>query len=158
MNLGHLISILEKLPSSNKLVFRYEGFKDYFHSDDLSNDEDQLPQDIYCYPKKVVYYDHDIDNIPEFFHSYRGYYSDISLSISPTNHDYTVGDILIAARKSIDFSFEGYKGGYYKMNSESRVWVSLYGNDSGLKCKGITQHNDTVYLDVIFDPFLEMEN
>lgn len=60
-------------------------------------------------------------------HSYRGYYDE--LAFEPTEN-ISVADMLEAARSALNNTFEGYKGGYYKMDEYTNVWLSNYGEAS----------------------------
>lgn len=58
--------------------------------------------------------------------SYRGYYSD--LAIEPVAREFgTVADGLEILRGAVGTTFEGYKGGEYRMGSRTLVWVDTYG-------------------------------
>lgn len=149
MNLGEFISALDRLPLSSKVILRGECFKNYFSSDDLKHSHEILNPSIYCYPKKKVYCDPYPDDVPNFFHSYRGYYKDIALSISLYDKGYTVEDLLTEAIRSIGYIFGGYKGGFYEMTKDTRMWVSIYGDNSQFRCKEVVQEGEIVYLDIV---------
>lgn len=152
MNLGEFIDKLQSMPSSSKIILRGECLRDIFVGpfvDENHLNEISDSRRIYCYPKKKVYFYHFIDEIPGFFHSYRGYYEDIALSISVKDRGYTVSDILTEARKCIGFCFEGYKGGLFTMNTDSRLWMAIYGDNSQFRCNEIVKDGDIVYLNVI---------
>ena len=57
-------------------------------------------------------------------HSYRGYYED--LAFEPAEN-VTVGSMLEVARSAIDNTYEGYKGGTFRMSEWSTVWLAWYG-------------------------------
>ena len=57
-------------------------------------------------------------------HSYRGYYED--LSFEPAEN-VTVAQMLAHAESALGHTFEGYKGGDYKMGDYSTVWLAKYG-------------------------------
>lgn len=61
-------------------------------------------------------------------HSYRGYYND--LAFEPAQ-DITVGEMLEAARSAVGKTFTGYKGGDFKMDTYTDVWLSEDGYASG---------------------------
>lgn len=133
MNLGEFITKLSTFPQNAKIIIKTDN--------------------SLFYPKAVVYVNHDIDNYPYFFHSYRGYYEDIALSLSSKDKDYRVSDILSNALKCEGFYFEGYKGGYFIMSNDSILWLSSYGDNSGLRCKDIIYENNVVYIITIHDQF-----
>ncbi|HEY5834929.1 hypothetical protein [Streptomyces sp.] len=58
-------------------------------------------------------------------HSYRGYYHD--LAFEPAT-DITVADMLAAARNARGETYEGYKGGDYKMGDYTDCWLAEYGH------------------------------
>ena len=57
--------------------------------------------------------------------SYRGYYSD--LAFEPSDEEITVKDFLKLCKDSNGISFEGYKGGDFKMEDDTPLWISEYG-------------------------------
>lgn len=61
-------------------------------------------------------------------HSYRGYYMD--LAFEPAEN-ITVGEILEAARSAVGATYEGWKGGQFKMNKHDWCWLSEEGTASG---------------------------
>lgn len=61
-------------------------------------------------------------------HSYRGYYED--LEFTPVEN-VSVGDMLAVARQCIGETFCGYKGGDYKMDTYTTVWLGEYGRADG---------------------------
>ncbi len=67
-------------------------------------------------------------------HSYRGYYSDLAFSISEDRRP--VADVLAMARGCMNRTFEGYKGGTYRMESNTPLWIAEYGS-CGLRMMGV---------------------
>lgn len=57
-------------------------------------------------------------------HSYRGDYSE--LAFEPKEHT-TVGAMLVAARSALGATFQGYKGGDYRMDEWTHCWLAQYG-------------------------------
>lgn len=57
-------------------------------------------------------------------HSYRGYYQDLAFEAAS---NITVAEMLAAARGALGQTFEGYKGGEYKMGEYTEVWLAAYG-------------------------------
>lgn len=94
-------------------------------------------------PKRIV---------PVRLDSYRGYYSD--LAIDYRTIDYDVGDRLTMSRvafikllHSADRkTFIGYKGGEYFMNRDTDIWISTYGECSGMRISGVQVDNNIAYL------------
>ena len=58
-------------------------------------------------------------------HSYRGYYE--CLAFEPAK-DITVREMLVDAKYALNRAFTGYKGGCYRMNEYTDVYIALYGN------------------------------
>lgn len=61
-------------------------------------------------------------------HSYRGDYYD--LAFEPT-HNITVAEMLEAARSAVGATYQGYKGGDFKMTASDWCWLSEEGSASG---------------------------
>ena len=59
-------------------------------------------------------------------HSYRGYYSDLAFEIS--DFKLTSKDFLDRCICCLDKEFEGYKGGLYKMDEDTPLWIADYGS------------------------------
>jgi len=57
-------------------------------------------------------------------HSYRGYYED--LAFKPVEN-ITVREMLEAAKSALGCTFEGYKGGKFKMSEFSECWLAHWG-------------------------------
>jgi hypothetical protein len=62
--------------------------------------------------------------------SYRGYYSD--LAFTEIEKQKTVAELLAQAEAALGQTFEGYKGGDFVMAEDTPVWISEYGNSSGI--------------------------
>lgn len=60
--------------------------------------------------------------------SYRGYYE--MLAIKSGVRARTVAQVLADARAALGATFEGYKGGQYRMTRSTPIWVSNYGDAS----------------------------
>jgi hypothetical protein len=77
--------------------------------------------------------------------SYRGYYSD--LAIEPDgNLTGTVADALTKLRGAVGKTFHGYKGGDYTMSNRTIVWVSNYGDNSGIGVTGVEVRDGLVVI------------
>jgi hypothetical protein len=75
-------------------------------------------------------------------HSYRGYYSDLSIDIQ--DDIALVGDFLKELEKSYGKTFTGYKGGDFLMTKDTPLWCAPYGN-TGRAIMGITIiHNEAI--------------
>lgn len=76
------------------------------------------------------------DTSPDEAHSYRGYYSDLAFRrVSPP---IKAARLLIEVVNSIGETFEGYKGGDFKMDEDTPLWVSSYGTSDGIAMVAIT--------------------
>lgn len=62
-------------------------------------------------------------------HSYRGVYED--LAFEPTTTSMTTAEMLEVIRPCIGQTFEGFKGGDFRMNQHSNVWLAYYGSSGG---------------------------
>lgn len=60
-------------------------------------------------------------------HSYRGDYHD--LAFEPATN-VRIGDMLDAARSALGATYQGWKGGDYRMNEHSDCWIAEEGSDS----------------------------
>lgn len=58
-------------------------------------------------------------------HSYRGYYDE--LAFVPEENT-TVGEMLKEAKDALGKTFFGYKGGDYKMDKDTPVWLAHWGS------------------------------
>ncbi len=77
-------------------------------------------------------------------HSYRGYYSDLSLT--PSNTKGSVADLLAELQAALGSTFEGYKGGDFLMGADTPVWVSPYGVNSQIAVMSIAERDGDVAL------------
>lgn len=91
-----------------------------------------------------VVFDYDAELSPSAPDSYRGYYSD--LSFPPAATPITVKELLIDARRAIGDTFMGYKGGYFKMDTDTPLWASAYGSSSGKAIMGLSKVGDSYVL------------
>jgi hypothetical protein len=67
--------------------------------------------------------------------SYRGYYSD--LGFKPVPRKTSVIEVLSDLEAALDQTFEGYKGGDFRIGPETPLWLSPYGDASGDAVMGI---------------------
>lgn len=58
-------------------------------------------------------------------HSYRGDYYD--LAFEPATN-VTIGDMLDDARRALNTTYQGYKGGDFRMGGHSECWLAHYGD------------------------------
>ena len=74
--------------------------------------------------------------------SYRGYYDHLALSywnedIGQDKRAPTVGALVATLETANGKTYEGYKGGNYKMNLETPVWVDNWGDCTSTAIVGI---------------------
>ena len=60
--------------------------------------------------------------------SYRGYYDNVAFR--PVENA-RIGDMLDHAKSALGATFEGYKGGEYKMEAHTDCWIAHYGSAGG---------------------------
>lgn len=63
-------------------------------------------------------------------HSYRGYYEDLAFE---PQKNVSVAQMLKTATFCVGREFQGYKGGWYKMDENSDCWIAYIGNGGGDK-------------------------
>jgi hypothetical protein len=83
---------------------------------------------------RIVVDDKDVGISP---HSYRGYYSDLSIgtfSDTPT----TVEEAVNILKKAVGKTYTGYKGGDFEMNQDTLLWFADY-SDCGPAVVGVRQ-------------------
>jgi hypothetical protein len=81
---------------------------------------------------------------PERLISYRGYYED--LAIARRHGEATAGEFLAMCREAVGTVFIGYKGGYYEAGLDTPIWVSEYGDASGMGLIGVERGMTVVRL------------
>ena len=67
--------------------------------------------------------------------SYRGYYSDLAFEHS-TGERLAI-DLWADCKNAMGQVFHGYKGGEYVMGAKTPLWISEYGESSGMKLKAV---------------------
>jgi hypothetical protein len=75
-------------------------------------------------------------------HSYRGYYEDLAFEPEATN---TAGQLANEARNAMGTTYQGYKGGDFKMHAKTPLWLADYGS-TGLAIIGIAKVGDKIVL------------
>lgn len=81
------------------------------------------------------------------FGSYRGYYSDLALQ--PVKEAVSCGLVLTRAVECDGKTFQGYKGGDYKMDRYTRLWVSDYGDNEGIRPVLLVPCQEIVRVEVV---------
>lgn len=78
-----------------------------------------------CAPTDLVVFGGEDEGSPGSPDSYRGYYSD--LSFDSAGKPITVAEFKATCEKAVGETFQGYKGGDYKMDNDTPLWVAQYG-------------------------------
>lgn len=78
--------------------------------------------------------------------SYRGYYEDLAIGYEMGGEKPKLDDFCRTLREAVGETFEGYKGGSYRMSRDTVVWVSNYGECESLRITGVEVDDDTAYL------------
>jgi hypothetical protein len=81
---------------------------------------------------------------PSDVKSYRGYYSDLAIGFSDNGLD--LPSLLNELRQADGGTFEGYKGGDYRMSRDTPVWVANYGNSHGVAVVAVEDQDWRVVL------------
>lgn len=71
------------------------------------------------------------------FSSYRGYYDHLALSWEDSPRT-TLADLLAKIADANGGTFQGWKGGEYRMTSDTPVWVGRPGESTGFGIVGVT--------------------
>lgn len=85
----------------------------------------------------------------ESWGSYRGYYECIALdpTHNPLRSAVTVQDLINSLRGAVGSKMQGYKGGEYTIDWSTRVYVSPYGEASGLMAVGVLEASGHVVIE-----------
>lgn len=73
---------------------------------------------------------YDTGESPGELDSYRGYYCD--LAIEPSGEPLTVLQFKAKLKEAVGQTFTGYKGGDYKMDETTPLWIAHYGDCSSV--------------------------
>lgn len=84
----------------------------------------------------------------ESWSSYRGCYECIALDPTPNPQrpPITVADLINSLRSAVGSEMRGYKGGKYPIDWGTPIYVSPYGEASGLMAVGVYATNDRVVI------------
>ena len=77
--------------------------------------------------------------------SYRGYYSDLAFTFSE-GEPKTVGEFAHQLRGALGQEYTGYKGGEFRMDAATPLWVSGYGENSGIAIMSMHFAEDRVII------------
>lgn len=72
--------------------------------------------------------------------SYRGYYEDLAVGFSDGDAP-TVAELVAALESAIGKTFCGYKGGDYRMDRNTTLWVANHGESSDTAIVGLARCN-----------------
>lgn len=95
-----------------------------------------------CDPSSTVTFDS--GQHPGKFDSYRGYYRFLALGRDGKS-PVSVADLLTAANSCVGQTFEGYKGGDFRMDEGTALWAAEYG-DCGPGIVGIEDQGAMVVI------------
>lgn len=90
---------------------------------------------------------------PDDLTSYRGFYEDLAVSFTDEGEPPTVEWMLAKLRGAVGESFSGWKGGRYRMQEGTPLWVARPGNAGSTVITGIGDCSfqtiiTTAYVDV----------
>lgn len=88
---------------------------------------------------------------PAGFASYRGYYEDLAIGFSADPR--TVGSLLAELDAILGHEITGYKGGAYRVMTETRLWVANWGTASGTMLIGASRGDGPLVLLTRYDPY-----
>lgn len=99
--------------------------------------------------------------IPTSLHSWRGVYSQLALGYELTGYDnhethlkeISADDLLKELKSAVGKSFEGWKGGNYRMNRDTPVWVSNQGNGSDTRIVDVIDKEYKLVIITKYDPY-----
>lgn len=69
-------------------------------------------------------------------HSYRGYYEDLAVGYG-TDDNITVGELTAKLKEAVGRTYQGWKGGEYRMDTDTPVWVSNPSEAGGTAIVGV---------------------
>lgn len=96
-------------------------------------------------PTKQVVFDF-CRMVPTMLDSYRGYYVDLALGYGDSGSP-TVADLLALLKRAVGNVYSGYKGGHYRMDNETALWVANYSHTSDTVIVGVHDSNWEVVLE-----------
>lgn len=74
---------------------------------------------------------------PSGIHSYRGFYDHLAIGHVYGGDDVTVDGLLLSLKDAIGKTFQGWKGGDYRMNAQTPIWCDDAGDASSTAIVGI---------------------
>jgi len=97
-----------------------------------------------------VYIDGPVRLTPGEVRSYRGYYCDLAIGVNLDGLAPSVCNFIQTLEQAIGTSFEGYKGGIYLMDRQTRLWFSNYGESYRYGPTGIRTEPDSAHVIVTY--------
>lgn len=87
-----------------------------------------------------------------YLDSYRGYYDQLSIGCDDHEcHGKTAVEFLAMLRSADGKTFEGYKGGEYRMHAATPMWVSEYGEASERAVTGVKVDGNYAVITTMLD-------
>jgi hypothetical protein len=106
---------------------------------------------------EVIIAEHGIDQAAVFYDfgnlypteidSWRGAYSELALSYSEGRKYMDVNTLLAMLKGSIGKTFIGYKGGEYKMDIHTPIWVANYGYSGNTAVVGVVDNGYDIIIE-----------
>jgi hypothetical protein len=78
--------------------------------------------------------------------SYRGYYEELAIYAAPDGEVVSVASLRRILSGAVGKTFTGYKGGNYRMDRRTPLWVSEYGAADGTIIVGVREESECVRL------------
>jgi hypothetical protein len=111
----------------------------------------QLIQALEAIPDKTKSVQFDFGGfVPDSIMSYRGYYDHLAFDWVERGNDHSVARVLVEAKSAMGKVFTGYKGGDYRMDESTPLWVAQYGDCTSTAIIGATEYSWVVILDTAF--------
>lgn len=89
--------------------------------------------------------------VPTSVDSYRGYYDHLALDYEADKSE-TVAGLISTLRNAVGIKLDGYKGGTYRMDVETPIWVSHWGESSGTAIVGLAECDYSTVLETRWVP------
>lgn len=94
--------------------------------------------------------------VPDGLDSFRGYYDQLAVGFRECGGtELTVGEFLDEAKRAVGATFQGYKGGDYRMDKATFIWVSNYGHSSNTVIVDVIQARHIVILETRHEEVIE---
>lgn len=90
---------------------------------------------------------YDDGSFPTTVASYRGSYDELALGFRWTGEPRRLAEVLAECERAVGETFEGYKGGDYRMGTDTPVWVANWGTTGDAAPIGVHNDGRTVVID-----------